>query len=135
MVALVYGLFLILHGLVHLWYVTLSQRWVAFQPDMGWTGNSWLFTNLLGDGTTRILATMVFSVATLAFVIGGIGVFAQSEWWSAVVIGAAAISGVGILLFWDGSSGMLVQNGLLGLVIDIAVLAAIFLLNWPSRAF
>ena len=27
-------------GLLHLWYVTLSQRWTEFQPEMGWTGES-----------------------------------------------------------------------------------------------
>jgi hypothetical protein len=32
------GVFIVLHGLVHVWYVTLSQRWVEFQPEMVWTG-------------------------------------------------------------------------------------------------
>ena len=49
------GLFIVLHGLVHLWYVVLSQKLVAFQPEMGWVGRSWLLTNVLGDSPTRSL--------------------------------------------------------------------------------
>jgi len=30
--------FLILHGLVHLWYLVLAFRLVEYKPDMGWTG-------------------------------------------------------------------------------------------------
>ena len=29
------GVFIVLHGLVHLWYVTLSQRLIEFQAEMG----------------------------------------------------------------------------------------------------
>ena len=47
------GIFIILHGLVHLGYFTLSHRLVPFEPQMGWTGRSWLFTGILGDNTAR----------------------------------------------------------------------------------
>jgi hypothetical protein len=40
MLRILFGIFVVLHGLVHLWYVVLSQRLVEFQADMGWTGES-----------------------------------------------------------------------------------------------
>jgi hypothetical protein len=65
MLRLLFSLFLVLHGLVYLWYFTLSQRLVAFQPEMGWSGRSWLFSNLLGDAPLRTLASLLYVLATL----------------------------------------------------------------------
>jgi len=59
MIRVLSGVFFVLHGLVHLWYVVLSQRLVAFQADMGWTGESWLLTGPLGDVASRWVATVV----------------------------------------------------------------------------
>jgi hypothetical protein len=130
-----FGIFIVLHGLIHLWYVTLSLELVEFQAEMGWTGKSWLFSALLGDGATRSLATLLYGLATLGFVIGGIGVFVQQEWWRPVVMGSAAFSAVLILLFWDGGVQMLVEKGLIGFLINAALLVALFVFGWPSAEF
>jgi len=116
------GLFIVLHGLVHLWYVTLSQKLVAFQPEMGWTGRSWLLTNVLGDSPTRLLAGLLYVLATIGMVVSGIGVMARGEWWRPVLIGSTVLSSVTLLLFWDGSTDLIVQKGLIGLVINAAIL-------------
>jgi hypothetical protein len=126
------GVFFVLHGLVHLWYVTLSRRLVEFRPEMGWTGKSWLFSPLLGDGATRWLATMLYGLAALGFVIGGIGVFAQQTWWRPVVAGSAAFSAAIILLFWDGGLQRIVEKGLLGFLINVALLVALLVFDWLS---
>ena len=128
-----YAIFILLHGLVHMWYVTLAQRWVPFEPEMGWTGNSWLLTNMMGDAPTRTFATILYSIATLSFVIAGAGVLAQADWWVIVLVGAAIVSSVTILLFWDGSFGMLVQKGMLGLLINIVLLISLLIFNWPAK--
>lgn len=39
------GVFLALHGLVHLWYVVLSQGWVEVEDQMGTTVPSKASTN------------------------------------------------------------------------------------------
>jgi hypothetical protein len=132
MLAFLYGISVLLHGLVHLWYVTLSQRWVEFQPEMGWTGESWLFSPLLGDGATRGLATVLYSLATLGFVVGGVGVLVRQDWWRPVVIGSAAFSAVIIILFWDGGLPRIVEKGLLGFLINVALLVALLVFDWPS---
>jgi hypothetical protein len=128
MLAFWIGLFIVLHGLVHLWYVVLSQKLVAFQPKMGWTGRSWLLTNVLGDSPTRLLAGLLFVLATIGMVVSGIGVMARGEWWQPVLIGSAVLSSVTLVLFWDGSTDLIVQKGLLGLVINGAILIAMAVL-------
>ena len=134
MIKVLTGIFIVLHGLVHLWYLTLSQGWVEFQADMGWTGKSWLFTNLLGDQTTRTLASVAYTLAAIGFVAGGTGIFLQQEWLRPVLIGSAVFSSVIIVLLWDGSGQMLVQKGLLGLLINLAVLIAMLVFRLPAPA-
>jgi hypothetical protein len=119
------GIFMVLHGLVHLWYLTLSQGLVEFEAEMGWTGRSWLFSPFLGDAAMRWLATALFAVATLGFVAGGLGLVAQQEWWEPITIASAVISAVTIVLFWDGGTQMLVQKGLIGFLIDTVILAVL----------
>lgn len=121
------GIFIFLHGLVHLWYLTLSQRLVEFKPEMGWTGSSWLLSNFLGDSTTRSLASVLYLLATIAFVVSSIGIFTRAEWLHPVLLGSVVLSSSILILFWDGSTQMLVQKGLIGLLINIAILIAILL--------
>lgn len=118
------GIFVILHGLVHLWFVVLSQEWVKFEAEMGWTGESWLFTGLLGGSPPRTLASVVYVLATGAFVIVGAGILFDASWALSLVRGAAVFSGLMILLFWDGGPQMIVQKGLLGFLIDVGLFTA-----------
>lgn len=56
------GIFMLLHGLVHLWYFVMSRGLVELKPEMGWSGKSWLLTNLLG--WDHIAIESLFSPAT-----------------------------------------------------------------------
>jgi hypothetical protein len=123
------GLFIILHGLVHLWYFTLSQGLVEFQTEMGWTGRSWLLSNFLGDSISRSFAGVFYVLATIAFVVSGIGLFTNAEWLPPVLAGSAVFSSAVILLFWDGNSQMLVQKGFVGLLINVVILIALLVLK------
>lgn len=121
------GVFIVLHGLVHLWYVTLSQRLVEFQPAMGWTGESWLVSGVLGNAATRSLASVLYVLAAIAFVASGVGVFMGADWWRPVLIGTAVFSSAALLLYWDGNTQMLVEKGMLGLLINILILVVLLL--------
>ena len=128
------GIFFVLHGLVHLWYVTLSQRLVEFQPEMGWSGNSWILTTPIGDSVTRFLASGLFSLVALVFTASGIGIIMRSEWTRPTLLGAALLSMVIIFLFWDGKPQMLVKKGLLGLLVNLIVLVALLVFQWFPAA-
>ncbi|MGD2166423.1 MAG: hypothetical protein PVH50_12945 [Anaerolineae bacterium] len=129
MVRLLTGIFVVLHGLIHLWYVVLSQGLVEFQADMGWTGESWLLSGLLGDSAVRSMAAPLYALATVGFVAGGVGMLGRHDWWRTIVVGAAALSTATVILFWDGHVSMIVQKGLIGLLIDVGLLIALLLVG------
>ena len=66
------GIVLILHGLVHIWYIVLNQGLIEFRPEMGWTGNSWILSNFLGAEVTQPLATILYGISAITLVIAGI---------------------------------------------------------------
>jgi hypothetical protein len=127
MLNLAIGAFVVLHGLVHLWFVVLSQRLVAFDAGTrapAWPGTSWVFSGLIGDPATRALASVLHVLATLALVAGGVGIALRPESWRPTVAGAAVLSSAVIVLFWDGGLETPVDEGVIGLPIDAAILAA-----------
>lgn len=119
--------FVVLHGLVHLWYVSLSQGLVPFKPEMGWTGRSWLFSSLLGSAATRAVAGPLYILATIAFVVAGAAFFVGVEWSRALLVAAALLSSALILLFWDGGLNMWMEKGMIGLLINLLLLLAFWL--------
>ena len=117
------GIFVILHGLVHLWYVVLSYQIVEYQPDMGWTGKSWFFSAFLQDSSVRSLAGILFIIAALLFIISGIGILSNAGWLSSVILIASVFSSIILILFWDGSMAMIVQKGIIGVIINLVLIA------------
>ena len=77
MLNFVFGVFIILHGLVHLLYFGQSQKYFELQPGMSWPAGSWAFSRLLGDGTTRSLTSLLCVLVAVVLVTGGIGFFAK----------------------------------------------------------
>jgi hypothetical protein len=129
---IILGIFVILHGLVHFWYVTLSQGWVAFEADMGWTGASWLLTGLLSSGWLRGLAAALYGASALSFLIAGVGLLSKGDWTRPWLTAASLISAVTILIFWDGSVNLLVQKGLLGFLISLGLAIGVLVFHWPA---
>lgn len=123
---LLVGLFLALHGLVHLWYVVLSQGWVEVEEQMGWTGHSWLLSSGLPRETVLLLGSASYAVVTLGFVAGGLGYVLRQDWWPTVLAGAAVLSTVTIVALWDGEFDLLVEKGILGVLINLGILIYLF---------
>ena len=80
MMRIILGVFLVLHGLVHLLYMGQSQRFFELQPDLIWPDGSWLFSKLLGDDPTRTVTSIGLVLAAVGFVTGGMGLFWQQSW-------------------------------------------------------
>ncbi|MDX1615288.1 MAG: hypothetical protein R3300_13320 [Candidatus Promineifilaceae bacterium] len=127
MIDFLLGLFIGLHGLVHLWYVTLSQELVEYQPDMGWTAESWLLSPVLPASSTGVWAGLLHGLAALALVAAGAALMAGTDWWRTLLLLAAPLSAAVIVLFWDGDFTMLVEKGLLGLLINAVIIAVLLL--------
>ncbi|MGD8491280.1 MAG: hypothetical protein PVG54_08215 [Anaerolineae bacterium] len=135
MLRFVVGIFIVLHGLVHLLYFGQSRRLFELQPGMVWPDGAWAFSKLLGDGNTRLLASIACVVAALGFVAGGMAILLKQPWWRPVVVGTAAFSAAIFILFWDGGWQKLNDKGLIALLINAAIMAAVLLFEWPDMGF
>jgi hypothetical protein len=127
-----FGIFLILHGLIHLLYFGQSARYFELKPGMVWPNGAWAFSRLLGDEATRNLASLALILAALGLAAGGIGILASQVWWRPVVVGAAVFSSLIYLLLWNGRTQNLDGQGAVGILIDIAILVAVLILRWPQ---
>jgi hypothetical protein len=125
---LIGGVFLVLHGMVHLLYLAQSQRLFELQAGMTWPDGSWAFSRLLGDEATRGLASIACAVAAAGFIVSGVGVLARGAWWRPATLGSAAFSALLVALFWDGRWQQLANQGLIALLIDAAIIVAVLIL-------
>jgi hypothetical protein len=122
------GIFLVAHGWAHVWYVILSQRLIEFKEEMVWTGESWVLSGFLSESVTRLISTLGYSVSLIGFVAGGVALILGRDWWRPITLASAIISSVTVVLFWDGKLSMLKERGIIGLLIDLAVIAYVTLL-------
>ena len=99
--------------------------------DWGQSTRSWLLSNLGGDVVTRIVGSLLWLAATVGFVTVAVGMFGQQEWWRGLAIGSAAVSILGLVLFWGAPVS---SSTFLPLLFDIAVLVALLLLRWPPSS-
>ena len=129
------GAVIMLHGLVHLLYFGQSWRLFELQPGMDWPDGSWAFSRLLGNDTTRLLASAFCVLAAFGFAAGGIGLLVRLTWWRPLVVASAAFSAALFVVFWDGGLQKLDAKGGVGLLINIAMLVAVVILRWPGSKF
>lgn len=129
MLTTVAGLLVVLHGLVHLLYFGQSWRLFELQPGMVWPAGAWAFSRLLGDDATPWVASSALVLAAIGFVAGGAGILAGQSWWRPLVLGSAAFSSLVFVLFWDGEVQDLDDKGGVGLLINLAILAAVLILT------
>ena len=135
MLKLVVGVFIVLHGLVHLLYFGQSARLFELQPGMVWPAGSWAFSGVLGEQTTRLVASIACILAAIGFVGGGAAVLLEQFWWRPVVIAAAAFSTLLCIVFWDGTMRQLANQGAIAVLINVAILVAVLILRWPHFGF
>lgn len=129
MFRIIFCVFIVLHGLVHLLYFGQSARYYELQPGMVWPDGSWAFSRLLGNRTTRNLASIFLILTAIVLVAGATGILLDQAWWRPVVIGSAVFSAVIFVIFWDGIAQSLANKGGVGLLIDLAILVAVLALR------
>lgn len=129
------GVFMVLHGLVHLLYLGQSQRFFELQPGMVWPDGSWVFSRLVGDATARLLASISCALAAAGFAAGGIGILVGQAWYRPLVVGSAAFSAIIFIFFWDGVMQKLHDKGAIAILINVAILVAVLVLRWPNFEF
>ncbi len=130
-----FGIFFILHGLVHLLYSGQSVRLFELQKGMVWPDGSWLFAGLFGNETSRMIAGGACILAAIGFAAGGMALFATQSWWRPMTIAAAVFSAAIFILFWDGHLLALANKGLFAILINAAVLTTLLVFRWPRLGF
>lgn len=135
MIKILFGLFIILHGLVHILYFGQSARYFELQPGMLWPDGSWALSKLLTGGVNRTLASIMLLLAAIGLITSGIGILAEQSWWRFAVAGSAVFSSLLFILFWDGLAQHLDAKGAVGLLINAAILVCVLLFHWPDFEF
>ena len=132
MLRFIIGVFMVLHGLVHLFYFGQSRRLFELQADMVWPDGAWAFSKYLGNENTRTLANILLVLAALAFVVGGAAILANQDWWRMIVISAAIFSTIIYFVLWNGRFENLANNGWVGIFINLVILTTMLLFKWPK---
>lgn len=131
MLKILFGIFVVLHGLVHLLYFGQSRRLFELQSGMVWPDGSWVFSKLLGDEATRLLASVSCVLAAVGFVAGGVGILIGQAWWRPVVVGSTVFSTAIFVLCWNGTLQRLDNQGAIAILINAAILVAVLVFRWP----
>jgi membrane-associated HD superfamily phosphohydrolase len=129
------GVFLVLHGLVHLFYVGQGLRLFELEESMSWPDGSWLFSRILGTDSVRVVAAALCAIATAGFVLAGIGVTAKQGWWDPLAVASAVFSSAVFILLWNGKTARIVEQGLVAVLINVGVLAGLMVADWPDFDF
>ena len=133
MLRFISGLFIILHGLVHLLYFGHSAGYFELEAGMTWPDGAWALSKFLEHGTVRVLASAALILTATTFAAAGMGVWLRQAWWRPVALAAAAFSSVLYLLFWNGAFRRLPNQGLIALLINIAIWIAVYIIR-PAGA-
>ena len=116
------SLFLVAHGWAHIWYVVQSRRLIEFEESMGWTGESWLISGLLGESATLWIASLGYAGSLLGFIASGVLLYLGKPVWRTTALASTVLSLATIIMFWDGKLSMLREKGIIGLLINLAIL-------------
>ena len=133
MIRILTSILLILHGLVHLLYFGQSARYFELQPGMVWPDGAWTFSKVVGDETTRLIASILLIIAAMGFVAGGAGLIFKQGWGRPLVSSVSIFSSLLYLLLWDGTFRQLDNQGGIGILINLAILVATLI--WPNFEF
>jgi len=131
LIVILFGIFLILHGLVHLLYTGWALRLFELRPGLLWPENTWFFSKLVGGDAARIIVAVMLALVALGLVAGGVGLLLRQGWFRPVTAAAAGLSALIYLLAWDGKMQMLSEKGGIGILIDAAILIVLLIFRWP----
>ena len=109
------------HGFV---YVRVGSMLPA--PVKGWKGRSWLLGDAISSPQLTKLTVVLHVTAGIAMLACAIAIGVPSllpGWWRPLAITAAVLGIVAFTMFWDGQTGLLFDEGGLGALISLVILA------------
>jgi hypothetical protein len=122
MLRIILALFIAAHSIGHiLFFVSILGL-----ADWGQSTRSWLFTE---QTTARLIGSLLWITVMILFGCSVYGLLAQQPWWRNAATVAAALSIVGLLIFWMNPVS---SPAVSALVFNLMVLGALFIAHWPS---
>jgi hypothetical protein len=112
------------HGLGHVLFL-VPLLGIA---DWGQPARSWL---LGGGWLSKGLGSLIWLAAIVGFTAVALGIFNMTDWWRTVAIVAAAVSTLGLLLFWANPVNSPILSAL---VFNLWVLGTLLIFRWPPIA-
>ena len=128
---ILFGLFLVAHGLVFALFAGQAARLFALRPGMRWPDASWALSGLIGDSAVRWLVAVLCSHVAVGFAVAGVTLMFRQSWWQ-VLAAAAAFSTLLLLMAWDGRLRGARDQGLYGIVINAGIVVCALVLHWPT---
>jgi hypothetical protein len=132
---LIFGVFLIFHGVVHLLYAGDARGIYQLKPGMVWPEGSWLVSSIFGDAAARFVAMIGMALIAAGLAVAGTALFFEAPMWRPVALGAAAASVVAYLALWNGQLANLDGQGAIGVLISLGIILSAAVLRWPSIGF
>ena len=122
---LLIGIFLILHGLVHLLYAGHALALFELEPGFVWPDNALLFRRLSEKRRLRLGITVLLVLAALGFVVSGARYLLEPSWGHLEILVSAGYSTLLFLLLWDGSRKRLHTQGAIAILINLAIISTV----------
>lgn len=128
---ILFGLFLLAHGLIHASYVAPSPPATAGGPEWPFDmARSWLVTGLgLDAGAVRLLGSGLMGMVVVGFALAAaswLGLVVPRDWWPWLTIGGAVASALMLAAFFHP---MLV----IGFAIDATLLWLVLGAGWSAE--
>jgi len=127
----IYTFFVFAHGVAHMVYTSLALGWIPASPGQPDTTSSWLLGSL-GAQVIQTAGAAVFTALTLAFAVTAAGITLRQPWAGGWLVASSIASSLVILVFWDGNLENAVSKGLIGLLINLGLLASFYFFRYPT---
>lgn len=124
---------LFIHAVGHIQGVLVGLGLVSTEK---WNIRSWLLDGLLGEKGARILGLVLWAALFLGFLavaLAFLGIGLPHSAWRQLAVPLAGVGLVTLVAYWN-SFVLFFPNKIGALAVDLALLAGLLLLNWPSEA-
>ncbi len=129
---ILFGLFLVAHGLVYAMYAAHAMRLFELKPGMTWPDASWALSGPIGDSAVRWLVVVLLLLVAVGFAVSGASLMSRQSWWEVLAAAVAAVSTLLLLLAWNGRLQGLSEQGLYAILINAGVVVCALVLHWPK---
>jgi hypothetical protein len=116
------GAFIALHGLVHAMYIGQALRWFELRDGMTWPDGA-VFLPMASDRAVKVFAAITIGISSLALVVGGVAIAMNAGWGRPLTLVAAIAASLSHVLLWNGDIRTSPDQGLYGVIINIAIAA------------